>query len=369
VILANNLINSYQGGCGSTVAIPAGSGIIYSEYQYNDTTWRTVTIPVNNLSANFQYLWFRINISMPLTAASILALDDLCIDDVTPATAPTSCFNFDDSIMGLPAYNQDPIDAFDSAGQPFQNWIVVNGSPSILTTGQGGFTAASGTQSLAMSACGSGNSEGAAYGYNFLAGHTYTITFANEFQSFAGPLNPPLDSFSVVLANGLVGHEQGGCGPTVAIPDSSDIIYNTVNYNDSIWHTDTITITPSVNFTYIWFRINIAQGLNVASNLVIDDFCITDQSALGINNIDQLSSAVIYPDPAIDLITLSTTQADKYSGITIVNMEGQQIDAPVVTHTDQSIQINTASLPSGQYILMLKGEGGTTVVKRFAIMK
>jgi hypothetical protein len=107
----------------------------------------------------------------------------------------------------------------------------------------------------------------------------------------------------------------------------------------------------------------------VASNLVIDDFCITDQSALGINNIDQLSSAVIYPDPAIDLITLSTTQAGKYSGITIVNMEGQQIDAPVVAHTDQSIQINTASLPSGQYILMLKGEGGTTVVKRFAIMK
>jgi hypothetical protein len=282
------------------------------------------------------------------------------------------CFNFDDSIIGAQAYGQDPIEAFDSAGQYFYNWIATNGSPSIQHTGDfPGFVAASGDQSFIIGACGSNNSEGAAYAYGFRAGGNYQVTFRQRFIAESGNDNYSIDTVNVVLANGLVDNEHGGCSATVPIPAGSDVVFGEYNYNDTVWRTETITISNlSAGYEYIWFRVNIVQPLAASSLWALDDLCIDSGAALSLSQISNTEEIMIYPNPADNVINVvaNTEDLNKYPNLSIINIEGQQVDPVIINRNNKQLQICTGSLAVGQYVLLLKGRDGVGV-KRFAIIR
>jgi hypothetical protein len=369
VVLANGLVDAEQGGCSATVPIPAGSDVVFGEYNYNDTVWRTETIRINNLSGNYQYIWFRVNTVRPLSAASLWALDDLCIDTLVTLS---TCFNFDDSIIGEAAYGQDPIEAFNAQGQYFYNWIATNGSPSIQRTGDfPGFVAASGDQSFILGSCGSNQSEGAAYAYGFQAGGNYQVTFKQRFIPESGDDSYTIDTLNVVLANGLVDAEQGGCSATVPIPAGSDVVFGEYNYNDTVWRTETVNINNlSGNYQYIWFRVNTVRPLSAASLWALDDLCIDSGTALGISQINNAGEIMIYPNPATNVINVvaNAEGLNKYTSLSIINMEGQQIEPAISGRNDKQLQINTSQLATGQYVLLLKGQDGIEV-RRFTVIR
>ena len=284
----------------------------------------------------------------------------------------SGCFSFDDANIGTAAVKENAIDLNRGVGQYFEHWISVNGSPSILSNGALGsanFIAASGTQGLLMAACGADNSEGAAYGYGFQQGRSYSVIFKHRMIRVDNSTTPAIDSFNLILANGLVHNNQGGCGATVAVPSGSQYVYNSPNYNDTTWRADTIYIhSLTSSYTYLWFRINITQGMSDASFLVLDDLCVSDVTNTGINEVDRSADLTIYPDPATDHITITTGTALHDYMLQVVNISGQVL-YPVVERSERGLlRIDVSSLQSGTYILHIRSAEGT-MTKRFVVLK
>ena len=80
----------------------------------------------------------------------------------------------------------------------------------------------------------------------------------------------------------------------------------------------------------------------------------------GINNLKE-SGLSVYPDPAIDKITVEISGVTKESNLAIVDIEGQELITRQITEPKTTIDIS--DLPSGVYLLRLTSQGMVKVGK------
>ena len=139
------------------------------------------------------------------------------------------------------------------------NWISTSGTPDNL---QNWGSAYQGSRYAHMYIKWNGfcadeeRSETVALNYQFQQGVTYTIRYAAKgYVSL-----PPFQSHSAnwVLTNGLNNQTGGNTGCTAgeitpAVPAGSQTLQNTA-FNSSAWTMNTITFTPTSNYSQIWFR-------------------------------------------------------------------------------------------------------------------
>jgi hypothetical protein len=85
-----------------------------------------------------------------------------------------------------------------------------------------------------------------------------------------------------------------------------------------------------------------------------------DSVYFGINDI-QLSKFSLYPNPAIDKITVELSEAVKENTLSIVNIEGQQLSTRKIT--EPKTQLDISSLPSGVYFMRLTSDRAVEVGK------
>jgi hypothetical protein len=121
------------------------------------------------------------------------------------------------------------------------------------------------------------------------------------------------------------------------------------------WVPDTATLTTFANQDNIWIRFH--NTSDFGDNTWIDQINISN-IALGINDIDNLSFVSLYPNPAMDNLTveLGTSKAATFE-MSIVNTLGQEVktifngDVNVGSH---NLEFNIADLPAGIYNLEIR---------------
>lgn len=97
------------------------------------------------------------------------------------------------------------------------------------------------------------------------------------------------------------------------------------------------------------------------------------QSINGVNSLPNKNALVISPNPAVETINLSLTEAgNTQAEVVIYNSIGEKVKSlsgenfPIGTN---NIQINIADLPQGIYFLHLINDGVPSIAKQFEILK
>lgn len=133
------------------------------------------------------------------------------------------------------------------------------------------------------------------------------------------------------------------------------------------WVADTATLTSFANQDNIWIRFH--NTSDFGDNTWIDQINISN-IALGINDIDNLSFVSLYPNPAMDNLTveLNTSKSATFV-MSIVNTLGQEVKTVFngdVNEGSHNLEFNIADLPAGIYNLEIRSNNQKTV-KRFVI--
>ncbi len=100
-------------------------------------------------------------------------------------------------------------------------------------------------------------------------------------------------------------------------------------------------------------------GMNTPAYFCIDNFT-THESTLGVNAAPLAYAAKVYPNPATNALYVDVADA-AVTTILLTDMAGQAISTYAVTQ--KQVEINTSSLPSGNYMLHLTGNGKSATVK------
>lgn len=110
------------------------------------------------------------------------------------------------------------------------------------------------------------------------------------------------------------------------------------------------------------------QGQSVVE-AAVDDFFIYDNasnSSTGVPNVPTADKAMIYPNPAADVINVSLP--DKMNGtIGMYDVTGKVIFEQPTSAGNSLYHINTSQLPSGQYLLVIKS-ANTIQTKKVTVM-
>jgi hypothetical protein len=86
-----------------------------------------------------------------------------------------------------------------------------------------------------------------------------------------------------------------------------------------------------------------------------------ESSGVGINELSNPLNISVFPNPAIDIITLEIPGETEESNLSVINIEGQEIITLLVT--ESKIIINIKDLPGGVYFVRLMGEKKVQVGK------
>ena len=132
---------------------------------------------------------------------------------------------------------------------------------------------------------------------------------------------------------------------------TGNAVWNNVFYPDSAFFGSNV-----ITYTY-------TDG-NGCSNWVVDSVLVFFCGANSINELSLENSVSLYPNPAIDILTVeSDLFTSKRIQCVVYNLTGQQIGIPFEKH-QQKIVFNTALLSSGVYLIHLR-VGEERVTKRF----
>ncbi len=371
VLIADSLLHNNQGGCGTinTRAVSPQSVNILSKTNYSDTAWQTATLNVSNLGRDYSQIWWRINIPQAIVAAPYLLLDDVCIQEIPTAT----CFYFDDTILATLQNRENAVDLFRGAGQPLQGWSSVNGSPSVVKN-FGGVNTPSGTQCLVLAACGSNRSEGVSYNYTFKSGKNYQVSFKYRYISIQAS-NAAINTFDVLIADSLLHNNQGGCGTinTRAVSPQSVNILSKTNYSDTAWQTATLNVSNlGRDYSQIWWRVNIPQAIVAAPYLLLDDVCIQETNITGVKELNKNADEwILYPNPATNFVNIQLGPESKISlsSVQVFNMLGKEIRNIETRISDDKIQLETAGIQAGNYIVKVTNNASQIFTKRLVITK
>jgi Zn-dependent metalloprotease len=125
---------------------------------------------------------------------------------------------------------------------------------------------------------------------------------------------------------------------------------------------DYVSNSPTVTVRFI------AEDANAGSlvEALVDDFSVYDEKTVGINEINDITSMIVYPNPANDMIKLSTiiNNSGIYK-ITITNLLGQEVITKNVELTagKQNLDFASKELQNGMYTLNLRGSVSNKTLK------
>ncbi|MFI5196449.1 MAG: DUF4465 domain-containing protein [Chitinophagales bacterium] len=100
-------------------------------------------------------------------------------------------------------------------------------------------------------------------------------------------------------------------------------------------------------------------GMNTPAYFCMDNFT-TNETSLSVGNVHPVSIAKVYPNPATDMLYVDVAD-NSVQQIIVTDLIGKIMGNYRVT--EKQVAINTASLPSGVYILELTGKGKTANVR------
>jgi hypothetical protein len=113
-------------------------------------------------------------------------------------------------------------------------------------------------------------------------------------------------------------------------------------------------------YTGAFWAIAAEDGFTAIPTGVSFDIVIASQEILGVNDNKLSTSLSLYPNPANDYFTVSTTL--NITKVSIYNMLGQQIKL-VDGNEANSIQINVSELAQGNYFAKVEAEGSVETLK------
>ena len=96
---------------------------------------------------------------------------------------------------------------------------------------------------------------------------------------------------------------------------------------------------------------------NYGNDAYYDNFVITSGD-LSVNPFQE-NSVAVYPNPAKDVISISTPNESEITTVSVYNVAGQE-----VLKTNQTKNINVSQFPSGAYFLKATSSNGSTMTKK-----
>jgi hypothetical protein len=148
-------------------------------------------------------------------------------------------------------------------------------------------------------------------------------------------------------------------------PDNGSVAYSPAANQ---WVTDTVNMSAYSNMNNIIVQFQaVANGGN---GLYVDNINYHKGLALGVQNITNLTSSSVYPNPANGTVSLSLELAstDNFD-ITLVNTLGQtvkNISNGQLTAGSHTMEVNISDLAAGVYNFSIKS-GNNTIAKRFVV--
>ncbi len=114
-----------------------------------------------------------------------------------------------------------------------------------------------------------------------------------------------------------------------------------------VWHEKTVTLPAGTK--YVAFR-----HFDCTDNfwLNLDDVVITEETADGIEDVENMLGISIYPNPAKDFVQINIEDAISHDlSLQVYDMLGKLIESQIIT--EQTTQLNIKNLEKGVYILKI----------------
>ncbi|RZJ33853.1 MAG: T9SS type A sorting domain-containing protein [Flavobacterium sp.] len=124
------------------------------------------------------------------------------------------------------------------------------------------------------------------------------------------------------------------------------------------WELKTFPLNAYSNQT---IRIGIRGISSDIYMLMVDDFKVTS-SNLSVNQA-LANKFSVYPNPANNVVTISSADAIGVNNISITDLNGRVVKNVKVTDAPQSIEVNVSDLSSGMYMMNISSAEGTAVKK------
>jgi hypothetical protein len=109
-------------------------------------------------------------------------------------------------------------------------------------------------------------------------------------------------------------------------------------------------LTPTANMRIYVDVSDLATGNPNVVDGALDKFEVLEQSALAVNDIQQLSQLVVYPNPAKGIVNVQYT-ANEQTEVKILDICGRQVLLQRADAGLQQLTFNTSNLPNGLYIV------------------
>jgi hypothetical protein len=124
-----------------------------------------------------------------------------------------------------------------------------------------------------------------------------------------------------------------------------------------------VAATHTANATYSYSDLNIPTGINAYRIKIVDaDGRIRYSQVVTIINKSEITASV-YPNPAINNISVAHTKANEGALIRLFNAQGRQVKLWAVTKDAIQTTLSIADLSKGMYVLMFKNDRKTWPIK------
>lgn len=202
--------------------------------------------------------------------------------------------------------------------------------------------------------------------------------YANENPSSAG--NTFTHDFSVACGSGsscgvnfwawqdstgvndtlylIVGYTTGAPSSTTFVWDYGDGstgtgIYTTHLYSSTGTYTICVTLTDASTTCTANYCDNVNYVLRAGSGFVLKTVT-APPATLSNKDIENKFSFNIYPNPVNEVVNIRSTDLKEVSTVSIYDMTGREILTQNTIASQQNLQINTANLEQGSYVLVLR---------------
>jgi hypothetical protein len=335
----------------------------------------------------FTLFFSALTLSIAVQAQTAATFDDLSLPTADTYYVNYSAFGTDVGFNDGLAYFPCIYDT--SGGYTFWNYFVYSNETDSVTSGYTNQYSAKtaigygGSANYAVAYCANPvtyaftmnlNLTGAAVGHPVKGFYVTNSTYVYNTIAPGYPVEYPARKFH----NGdwfkltIYGYSGGVLKADSASVYLADFLFpdSTMNYVLNTWQW--VDLLPLGNVDSLQFALsstdNGVYGMNTPAYFCMDNFTTyeTDTTAdttisyLATNNIVPATAAKVYPNPAINTLYVDVTD-NTVQQISVMDIAGNVISTYSVT--GNHIEINTATLAAGIYMLQLSGNGKTASTK------
>ncbi len=194
--------------------------------------------------------------------------------------------------------------------------------------------------------------------YDLTAVENPTLTFRLNFTLRASGNTDQLQIFI-----------SGNCGKTwtsaylKAAPSvlNTSTALQTANFipsmgSDNDWRLEKVNLNPAIAKGLLRFKFVFTSG--GGNNLYLDDINIDGDNTTGLTKITDMGDIVLYPNPAGNILHLSSMRSSQEpEEIEVHDLVGQKVKVDAIAETGQGASINVSELTAGVYFVHFKLNG------------